>query len=86
MQLDDMQIFVATVDARNFTSAANRLSLSKQFVSRRVMTLEDALGVRLLIRNTRKLAVTELGQEFYDRAKRILGEVEEAEQDRKSVV
>jgi DNA-binding transcriptional LysR family regulator len=80
MQLDDMRIFVATVDAHNFTTAANRLSLSKQFVSRRVMALEEALGVRLLIRNTRKLAVTELGQEFYERAKRILGEVADAEQ------
>lgn len=80
MQLDDMRIFVATVDAHNFTAAANRLSLSKQFVSRRVMALEEALGVQLLIRNTRKLAVTELGLEFYERARRILGEVEEAEQ------
>ncbi|WP_341319060.1 LysR family transcriptional regulator [Paraburkholderia sp. IMGN_8] len=80
MQLDDMRIFVATVDAHNFTAAAKRLSLSKQFVSRRVMALEEALGVQLLIRNTRKLAVTELGQEFYERARRILGEVEDAEQ------
>ncbi|CAD6518076.1 LysR family transcriptional regulator [Paraburkholderia metrosideri] len=80
MQLEDMRIFVATVDARNFTAAASRLSLSKQFVSRRVMALEEALGVQLLIRNTRKLAVTELGQEFYERARRILGEVEDAEQ------
>jgi DNA-binding transcriptional LysR family regulator len=80
MQLDDMRIFVAAVDAHNFTAAANRLSLSKQFVSRRVMALEEALGVRLLVRNTRKLAVTELGEEFYERAKRILGEVESAEQ------
>ncbi|MEX3899591.1 LysR family transcriptional regulator [Paraburkholderia sp. BR10954] len=80
MQLDDMRIFVATVDAHNFTAAANRLSLSKQFVSRRVMALEEALGVQLLIRNTRKLAVTDLGQEFYERARRILGEVEDAEQ------
>jgi DNA-binding transcriptional LysR family regulator len=80
MQLDDMRIFVATVDARNFTAAANRLALSKQFVSRRVMALEETLGVQLLIRNTRKLAVTDLGQEFYERAKRILGEVEDAEQ------
>ncbi|CAH2898152.1 MAG: Transcriptional regulator, LysR family [uncultured Paraburkholderia sp.] len=37
MQLDDMRIFVATVDAHNFTAAAKRLALSKQFVSRRVM-------------------------------------------------
>lgn len=80
MQLDDMRIFVATVDAHNFTAAARRLALSKQFVSRRVMALEEALGVQLLIRNTRKLAVTELGQEFYERARRILGEVEDAEQ------
>ncbi|WP_345816306.1 LysR family transcriptional regulator [Paraburkholderia sp. PREW-6R] len=80
MQLDDMRIFVATVDARNFTAAAHRLALSKQFVSRRVMALEETLGVQLLIRNTRKLAVTDLGQEFYERAKRILGEVEDAEQ------
>jgi DNA-binding transcriptional LysR family regulator len=79
MQLEDMRIFVATVDARNFTTAASRLSLSKQFVSRRVMALEESLGVQLLIRNTRKLAVTELGQEFYERARRILGEVEDAE-------
>jgi DNA-binding transcriptional LysR family regulator len=80
MQLEDMRIFVATVDARNFTAAAIRLALSKQFVSRRVMALEETLSVQLLIRNTRKLAVTELGQEFYERAKRILGEVEDAEQ------
>jgi DNA-binding transcriptional LysR family regulator len=80
MQLEDMRIFVTTVDARNFTAAANRLSLSKQFVSRRVMALEESLGVRLLIRNTRKLAVTDLGQEFYERARRILGEVTDAEQ------
>ncbi|CAH2785784.1 MAG: Transcriptional regulator, LysR family [uncultured Paraburkholderia sp.] len=44
------------------------------------LALEEALGVQLLIRNTRKLAVTDLGQEFYERARRILGEVEDAEQ------
>lgn len=80
MQFDDLKIFVATVDARNFTAAANRLQLSKQFVSRRVMALEASLGVRLLVRNTRKLAVTDLGDEFYQRATRILGEIEDAEQ------
>src|ERR1700742_4331094 len=80
MQLDDLRIFVATVDAHNFTAAANRLQLSKQFVSRRVMALEESLGVRLLVRNTRKLAVTDLGYEFYERAQRILAEVADAEQ------
>ncbi|CAN7337810.1 LysR family transcriptional regulator [Trinickia sp. LjRoot230] len=80
MQLDDLRIFVVTVEARNFTAAADRLQLSKQFVSRRVMALEAGLGVRLLVRNTRKLTVTDLGQELYERAKRILAEVTDAEQ------
>ncbi|TDV15101.1 LysR family transcriptional regulator [Paraburkholderia caballeronis] len=80
MQFDDMRIFVTTVDAGNFTAAANRLRLSKQFVSRRVAALEASLGVRLLVRNTRKLAVTDLGQAFYERAKRILADVADAEQ------
>ncbi|CAB3769313.1 LysR family transcriptional regulator [Paraburkholderia solisilvae] len=80
MQLDDLKIFVTTVDARNFTAAADRLQLSKQFVSRRVMALEASLGVRLLVRNTRKLAVTDLGYEFYERASRILADVADAEQ------
>ncbi len=80
MQLEDLRIYVAAVDERSFTAAADRLQLSKQFVSRRVMALEAGLGVRLLVRNTRKLAVTELGQEFYERAKRILADVAEAEQ------
>lgn len=80
MQLDDLRIYVATVEARSLTAAADRLQLSKQFVSRRVMALEAGLGVRLLVRNTRKLAVTDLGQVFYERAKRILAEVDDAEQ------
>lgn len=80
MQLDDMRIFVATVEAGNFTAGANRLRLSKQFVSRRVAALEASLGVRLLVRNTRKLAVTDLGQAFYERAKRILADVADTEQ------
>ncbi|MDI9682956.1 hypothetical protein QM334_40510, partial [Burkholderia cenocepacia] len=50
------------------------------FVSRRTMALEASLGVRLLHRNTRNLAVTESGQEFYVRAQRILAEIADAEQ------
>jgi DNA-binding transcriptional LysR family regulator len=80
MHLEDMRIFVATVDAKSFTAAAIRLQLSKQFVSRRVAALEESLGARLLVRNTRKLAVTDLGYEFYERARRILADVSDAEQ------
>lgn len=79
-QLEDMRIFVGTVDAQSFTAAAERLGLSKQFVSRRVMALEERLGARLLIRTTRKLNVTDAGRGYYERALKIIEEVEEAEQ------
>ncbi len=80
MQFDDLRIFVATVEAGSFTGAADKLLLSKQFVSRRVMALEASLGVRLLVRNTRKLAVTELGHELHARATRILADIAETEE------
>lgn len=79
-QLEDMQIFVTTVDAGSFTAAADRLGLSKQFISRRIMALEERLGGRLLIRTTRKLSVTDTGRAYYERALKIIDEVHEAEQ------
>ncbi|WP_049623234.1 LysR family transcriptional regulator [Frateuria defendens] len=79
-QLEDMRLFVETLDAASFTAAAERLGLSKQFVSKRVMALEDRLGVRLLNRTTRKLRATELGLAYYERARQILEAVEDAEQ------
>jgi DNA-binding transcriptional LysR family regulator len=79
-QLEDMQIFVSTVDAQSFTAAADKLGLSKQFISRRIMTLEERLGARLLIRTTRKLSVTDTGRAYYERALKIIDEVNDAEQ------
>ena len=79
-QLEDMRIFVETVDAQSFTAAADRLGLSKQFVSKRVAALEKRLGARLLVRSTRQLRVTDLGLAYHERAQRILEEVDAAEQ------
>ena len=79
-RLEDMRIFVESVDAGSFTAAAERLELSKQFVSKRVSALEAGLGARLLIRTTRKLRVTELGLAYYERARGILQQVDDAEQ------
>jgi DNA-binding transcriptional LysR family regulator len=79
MQLEDMRIFAAAVDAASFTSAATRLGLSKQFVSKRVMALEEQLGARLLVRTTRRLSVTPVGRAYYERVVQILGDVEDAE-------
>lgn len=80
MQIEDLRIYLAVVKAGNFTAAAEQLLLSKQYVSRRMAALEAALGVRLLVRNTRKLSVTESGQLFSQHAQRILDDIFEAEQ------
>ncbi len=80
MTLDDMRIFVTIVNTGSFTSAADRLMLSKQFVSRRVAALETRLSAQLLLRNTRRLSVTDVGQVFYQHASRILDEVRQAEE------
>ena len=80
MQLDDIRIFVTIVNMGSFTAAAEHLQLSKQFVSRRMAALEKKVAARLLVRNTRKLSVTDTGQVFFHHAQRILDEVHEAEQ------
>ena len=79
-QLEDMRIFAETVDAQSFTAAADRLDLSKQFVSKRIAALEERLRVPLLMRSTRQLRVTDLGLAYYERTQRILREVDAAEQ------
>ncbi|WP_426139002.1 LysR family transcriptional regulator [Pseudomonas sp. DWP3-1-2] len=77
---EDMRIFTQVMEAGSFTAAAEQMGLSKQFVSRRVMQLEERLGVRLLNRSTRRLDVTPLGQTYYESALRLVAEVEQAEQ------
>lgn len=79
-QLEDMRIFAEAVDAQSFTAAAEKLGLSKQFVSKRIAALEKRLGARLLVRTTRRLRVTDLGLAYHERAQRILLEVDDAEQ------
>ncbi|MBU5379885.1 MAG: LysR family transcriptional regulator [Pantoea sp.] len=80
MQTEDLRIYVAVIHAGNFTAAAEQLMLSKQYVSRRMAALEASLGSQLLIRNTRKLSVTEAGMLFLSHAQRILDDIHEAEQ------
>ncbi len=78
-RLEDMSLFVRVVEAGSFTAAARHAGLSKSLVSRRIAALEDRLSARLLNRSTRRLSVTETGTAFYDRCRRILAEVAEAE-------
>src|SRR4051812_5717520 len=78
--LDDllsMALFARVVEARSFTAAAALLGLSKSVASTRVSRLEDRLGVRLLHRTTRRLALTDEGVAFYERCARIVAEADE---------
>jgi DNA-binding transcriptional LysR family regulator len=78
-RFEDLQAFVAVVEAGTFTAAAERLNSAKSAVSRRVSALEERLGVQLLRRTTRTLNLTETGQSFYEHSARILADLEEAE-------
>ena len=79
-RLHAMQLYVRVADLGSFTRAANQLDLSRAAVSEAVATLEKHLGVRLLTRSTRRVTLTHDGAEFLDRCRRILGEVEAAEE------
>jgi DNA-binding transcriptional LysR family regulator len=72
--------FVRVVESSGFTAAARRLNLSPTMVSNHVQALEDSLGVRLLNRTTRRVNLTEIGREYYERCSQILQELAEADE------
>jgi DNA-binding transcriptional LysR family regulator len=80
-RFQEMQTFVAVVDAGSFVGASDALDMSKAAVSRQVAELEGRLGVRLLHRTTRKLSLTEEGEVFYARSRELLGGLSEAESE-----
>ncbi len=80
MDLNAIRTFCRTVEAGNLTAAARLLHITKSVASRRIQTLEDDLGVKLLNRSTRGVAPTDVGIAFYERALAILADLEEAEQ------
>ena len=65
MKLDLIQTFVEVVRAGGFTAAARHTQMPRSTVSLQVKMLEEALGVRLLKRSTRSLALTDEGQRLY---------------------
>jgi len=78
-KLRAMDTFVRIVEGGSLTAAADALRTSLPSVVRQLAALEAALDVRLLNRTTRRLALTDEGREYYERAKRLLADVEEAE-------
>jgi DNA-binding transcriptional LysR family regulator len=78
LKLEFLAAFVAIAETGSMTGAAARLSISKSVVSERLLELERTLGARLVERTTRRLALTEEGNVFYERARGILRDVEGA--------
>jgi len=73
-----IEAFAHSVDSGSLSAAARTLGITQPTISKLVMQLEHELGVRLLRRNAAGLSTTEEGQRFYERAKRILEDYEEA--------
>lgn len=76
-RLEDVQTFLKVVETGGVTAAAAELKLSKSVVSKRVSDLEDALGIALLRRSTRRVVPTERGRAFYEQMRHALGAVDE---------
>lgn len=76
---DDYILFATIADQESMVRAAEHLGMPKATVSRRLTNLEAALGQRLLLRTTRRLTLTEFGQEFLDHCRRVAEEVATAQ-------
>jgi DNA-binding transcriptional LysR family regulator len=77
-RLTSLGVFVAAVDEGSFAAAARRFGLSAAMAGKHVSALETELNARLLHRTTRRLSLTDTGQGYYERSKRILEAFDEA--------
>ena len=77
--LSAMKVYCSVVENDSLAGAARSLNVSPSVVSKQLSALEDRLGVRLLNRTTRRVSVTEVGSAYYERCKRIIADVDEAE-------
>jgi len=73
---NDLLIFARVADAGSFSRAAEQIGLPKSTVSRRISLLEERLGERLMLRTTRRLTLTEFGQQLLEHARQVAAEVD----------
>ncbi len=76
MDVSDLRTFLVVAEERHFGRAAERLGISLAQVSQRVRRLEDALDAELLIRTTRSVSVTEIGQELVTEGRDLLAQID----------
>jgi len=79
-KLTAIQTFVRVADAGSFSAAARQNGIKQSAVSQQIAALEEALGVVLLHRTTRKMALTEQGQHYLQQVRQLLSAMEELEQ------
>jgi DNA-binding transcriptional LysR family regulator len=79
-RFQEMQVFLAVAEEQGFAAAARRLNMSPPSVTRAVAALEERIGTLLLARTTRSVRITEAGQRYVEDCRRILAELEEAEE------
>ncbi|MFZ0498838.1 MAG: LysR family transcriptional regulator [Steroidobacteraceae bacterium] len=78
-RLQALTVFVRVGESGSFTRAAHDMNLSQPSVSRIIGELEARLGVKLLLRTTRRLTLTAAGEKFLDKARNVLADLDEAE-------
>jgi DNA-binding transcriptional LysR family regulator len=77
--INELRTFVSVAAAGSLSAAARDMDLALSVVSKRLAALERRTGTRLIARSTRRLALTDEGADFYERVRRILAEVDQAE-------
>lgn len=85
MDLRQLRYFVQVAEIGNISRAAEVLRVAQPSLSQQIRNLEEELGVDLLVRHARGVTPTELGQRFWDRARRILEEADRAKDDLRSL-
>jgi DNA-binding transcriptional LysR family regulator len=79
MNLEQLKIFLSVVESRSFTKAAGSMYISHSTTSRNVASLEESLGVRLLVRDNRSVRLTPAGEILYREGEKLLRKVEAIE-------
>src|SRR4051812_43906019 len=79
--LNEIQCFVKAIELKSLTAASKALGLPKSSVSRKIKSLEERVGLTLLVRTTRALNLTDAGRQFFEKAAIALKELNTAEEE-----